>query len=83
MLANRFEQVGDGLHAERLDGVVVVSGAEDQGGRIRQLAQAAGSLHPVHARHSDVQQQNVRLKVRHLFQRAVAVHGFTTGLVPR
>jgi hypothetical protein len=60
---HRLGQVIGGLQLEGLHGVLGVGGDEDQGRRLRQLAQGLGQRQAAGAGHVDVQQRDVETLV--------------------
>ena len=71
----RFDQVADGTDVERLQGELVMRGAEDHRRRRLALAQLGRHLQAIEAGHADVQQDHVRPQAVDQRQRFFAVAG--------
>ncbi len=63
LFSNRLQEIADSLRIERLHRILVVRGREDYGGWRGEGREMTGSLDSTHARHSDIQKHDRRLKL--------------------
>ena len=78
--ADRLEQVVDRVGIECGQRMFVVGGAEDHGRRVFEFAEVPRRFEPIHARHADVEQDQVGLQAFDRFDRFAAVAGFADHL---
>ena len=71
--AHRLEQIVERVQLERVHGVAVVRGDEDDARRLLQAGEMARHLEAAHARHLDVEQEHLRAARRQQLDRLHAV----------
>ncbi len=71
--AHRLQQVGHGLVLQRFQRVLVIGRAEDDGRGLVHVVNGGSYRQPVHARHANIQQHEVRGIPGHLRQRLLTV----------
>jgi hypothetical protein len=75
LLANRFQQVADRMRLERIHGVFVERGREDDGRRLGERVQVASHFDAIHSRHPDIEQHDVGCQLIRPRESFLAVHG--------
>ena len=74
-LAHGLEQVGHRLVAQGLQGVFIIGGTKNHRRWLLQGIEVGRQLDTVHARHANIQQEQVRVVGLHQFQRLLAAGG--------